>query len=78
MQMKQIIIESDPLVTIKAINGETNSPRLNRNIVKDIKMLIKIVRNIQFAYCNRLANMLANMLSKKVQFFVILNVVLSF
>lgn len=55
--MEQIIIESDSLVTIKAINGEINSPRLFGNVVEDINIMAKTVTNINFVYCSRSTNM---------------------
>lgn len=53
------------LVTVKAINGEINPPRLIRNIVEDIKILVKAVRNVKFVYSSRSINMLVDMLGKK-------------
>lgn len=40
-QMKQVVIESDFFVIVKAINWEINYPWLIANIVEDIKMLTK-------------------------------------
>lgn len=62
--MEQNIIESDSLVTIRVINGEINLSKLIANVVEDIKMLAKDIRNIKFVCCNRPANMLADMLIK--------------
>lgn len=64
-QMKQVIIESDSLVIVKAINGEATSPRVIGNIVEDVKMLPTAVRNIKFVHCNRSTNILVDMLAKK-------------
>lgn len=62
--MEQIVIESDSLVSVKAINGETNLPGLITNIVKDINIMTKVVKDIKFVYYSKQANILADMLAK--------------
>lgn len=69
-QMDQVVIESDSLVAEKAINREINPPRFIGNIVDDIKILTKTLRNIKFINCSRLANLLVNMLVKQVNLIV--------
>lgn len=63
--MQQVIMETDSVIIVNVINGEATPPRLIGNIVEDIKMLPKAVRNMKFVYCNRSTNMLADMLGRK-------------
>lgn len=62
-ELAEVIITSDSLVAVKAING--GPPIQIRNLVEHIKSLANVIQNIKFVYCSRSANELANMIAKK-------------
>lgn len=64
-QSAQIIIESDSLIAIKAINEEINPPSHIRNLVEDVKILTQVVKNIKCMYRSRSSNILADMMAKE-------------
>lgn len=47
-QMVQVVIESDLLVNIRAINGEINPPTPIRDLVDDTNILAQVVKSIKF------------------------------
>lgn len=49
-QLAKVIIESNSLVVIKAINGDINLPSQIRNLVEDIRILVQVVKNFKLVY----------------------------
>lgn len=69
--MEQIVIESDSVVTVKTTNEEINLSRLIENIVENINIMTKKIKNIKFVYYSRLTDILINMLVKMVHSLVL-------
>lgn len=61
----KVIVESDPLIAIQALNGKSVPPLHICNLVEDIIMLAQEVDNINFVSCRRSANKLADRIAKK-------------
>lgn len=55
-QLSHVIIESDLLTAIQTIGGESNPPGQIRNLVKDINILVNVVKNIEFVYFSSSSN----------------------
>lgn len=66
-KLPNVIIQSDSLVALWAIIGDSKAPSDISNIIADICIIASAVRNIRFMYCNKQANTLANSLAKKAQ-----------
>lgn len=58
------IIESDQLIIIHAINGNSKPPSQLCYLVEDIIILTRIVDNIRFVYCNKFVNELLDKIAR--------------
>lgn len=61
-----IVIASDSLIAIHAINGNSIPPIFICNLVEDIKILTQKIDIISSAYCGRFANKITDMIVKEV------------
>lgn len=50
MGLPNIVLDSDPQVSITVIIGQTQVPKQMYNLIKDIKILARKVYNIRFPY----------------------------
>lgn len=64
-QLSKVIAESDSLIRIKAIGGDIYPPSQIMNVIEDIKIRAKVVKNIIFVYCSRSANVLTNLVGRQ-------------
>lgn len=60
-----VIIESDSVIVIQAINGKSIRLKVIYNLVEDIIVLSKKVENIRILFYTRSANLLANKIAKE-------------
>lgn len=60
-----VIIESNSLIGIQAINGNTLSPFLICNLVEETKNLALEIDNISFHYCRKSSNRMADRIAKE-------------
>lgn len=63
-KFSNIIVGSDSHIAIQAIIAYIKAPGIILNIVVDIFVLVLVVRNIKFLYCNRQTNTLADTIAK--------------
>lgn len=71
-----VIIERDSQIAIQSVTGKTKARNQITNLIEDIITIVKAVRNIQFSYCIRMTNKLADTITKKAQACTSQNVVL--
>lgn len=60
----KVIIDSDLLIAIHAMNGKSIPTMQVCNLIEDIIMLAKLIDNIKFVYFRRSVNDLANKIAK--------------
>lgn len=64
-QLSNVIMESDSLIVIQAISGDSKRHTQICILITDITVLAKQVNNIKFMYCHKSANMLADKIVKR-------------
>lgn len=63
-RVSNIIIESDPWISIQTIKGHIKVPSQILNLIEDINVLAKAMENINVLYCSKSVNNLADRTKK--------------
>lgn len=64
-KLNKVSFESDSKMAIQTIMEKISPPSVISDVVVDIPVLTSVVIDIQFLYCNKKANILANYLVKE-------------